>query len=277
METPIEGLQLVRINHPVERMPAVYSPSICCIAQGEKRVYLGGTAHVYDPRHYLCTTMPLPVEAEVPVATPEKPILGLVLSLETRAMAEILVEYEAVAETRRGAVAAEPTPGMNVVAVDAPFSTALERLLELLDDPVRLRVLGNGRLRELMFTVLEGAAGSLVRRTFGGSHDIARALSFLRENLSEPLSVDDLARQAGMSRTVFHRHFKAATTCSPLQFIKALRLSDAAMRIAQGANISQASAQVGYASASQFSREFRRQFGQSPRQWGRTAVGASSD
>lgn len=276
-DTPIEGLQLFRVIQPIERLPTVYPASICCIVQGSKRVFLAGATHVYDPRHYLCVTMPLPMEAEVTKATPDEPLLGLLLSLETRAMAETLVEYEAIVGPSRGSAAHEPTPGLAVAALDDPFATALERLLGLLDDPVKLRLLGSGRLRELLFTIIEGEVGPLIRRTFGGSHDISRAISYLRENIAEPLSVDDLAAKACMSRTVFHRQFKAATTYSPLQFIKALRLSDAAMLITQGANVSQAADHVGYTSASQFSREFRRHFGKSPRQWGKTAVGAPSD
>ena len=143
---------------------------------------------------------------------------------------------------------------------------------ELLDDLIKLRLLGNGRLRELLLTIIEGDAGPLIRRTFGGSHDISRALTYLRDNIAEPLSVDDLAQKAGMSRTVFHRQFKAATTFSPLQFIKALRLSDAAMLITQGANVSQAADRVGYTSASQFSREFKRRFGRPPGQERRWAL-----
>ncbi|NNF29526.1 MAG: AraC family transcriptional regulator, partial [Gemmatimonadetes bacterium] len=90
-ETPIDGLRLFRINEPIERLPGVYPASMCCIVQGTKRAYLGGVAHTYDEDHYLCATMALPVEAEVPFATPDEPVLGLLLDLDTRAMAETLV------------------------------------------------------------------------------------------------------------------------------------------------------------------------------------------
>lgn len=276
-ETPIEGLRLFRVNQPIERLPAVYPASMCCIAQGSKRAYLGGIAYTYDADHYLCAAMPLPVEAEVPFATPDEPVLGLVLDLDTRAMAETLVAYEAAARPHETTSTKELTPGLVVVKEDDGFVGAVVRLLQLLDDPVALRVLANGRLRELLFTIIEGEAGPLVRRTFGAAHDITRALTYVRENLSEPLSVDDLARRAGMSRAVFHRRFKAATSFSPLQFIKALRLSHAAMQIVGGKAVSQAADAVGYTSASQFSREFRRQFGKSPRQWARTAAASVPD
>jgi AraC-like DNA-binding protein len=114
-------------------------------------------------------------------------------------------------------------------------------------------------------------------QTLGGAHGISRVVTYVRENLGQPLTVDDLARRAGMSRAVFHRHFKAATSYSPLQFIKALRLNHAAMQMAGGEAVSQTADAVGYASASQFSHEFRRQFGTSPKQWTRTAAASASD
>ena len=276
-DTPIEGLQLFRISEPIERLPGVYPASMCCILQGEKRAYLGGVAHTYDEQHYLCATMSLPVEAEVPFATADEPVLGVLLDLDTRAMAETLVAYEAAARPRRTTSTEAMPPSLVVAEVDDGFVGAVGRLLELLDEPVALRVLADSRLRELLFTIIEGQAGPLLRQTFGGAHDITRVVAYLRQNLSEPLSVDDLARRAGMSRAVFHRRFKAATSFSPLQFIKALRLSHAAMQIVGGKTVGQAADDVGYASASQFSREFRRQFGQSPRQWARTGASTETD
>ena len=276
-ETPIEGLRLFRITQPVERLPAVTPASMCCIAQGRKRAYLGGVAYTYDTAHYLCATMPLPVEAEVPFATPDEPVLGLMLDLDTRVMAETLVAYEAAARPRGATSTHELTPGLAVVALHDDFVRAVVRLLQLLDEPVALQVLAKARLQELLFTIIEGEAGPLVRRTFGAAHDITRVLAYVRNNPSAPLSVDELARRAGMSRAVFHRRFKAATSFSPLQFIKTLRLSHAAMQIMGGRAVSQAADAVGYTSASQFSREFRRQFGKSPRQWAKTAATSPSD
>lgn len=276
-ETPIEGLRLFRINQPIERLPGIYPPSMCCIVQGSKRAYLGGAAHTYDADHYLCASMPLPVEAEVPFATPDEPVLGLLVDLETRTMAETLVAYEAAAGPNRTTSTKELTPGLVAVEVDDGFVTAVGRLLELLDNSVALRVLANSRLRELLFTIIEGDAGPLVRQMFADAHAITRVTTHLREHLRTPLSVDDLSRLAGMSRAVFHRRFKAATSLSPLQFIKALRLSHAAMHIVRGNAVSQAAHAVGYTSVSQFSREFRRQFGKSPKQWATTAAAIPPD
>ncbi len=276
-ETPIEGLQLFRVNAPIARLPGVYPASMCCIVQGTKRAYLGGVAHTYDEEHYLCATMSLPVEAEVPFATIEEPVLGLLLSLDTQTMAETVVAYEAAARAHEGMRTNELSSGLVVSEADDRFMVAVGRLLELLDEPLALKVLANSRLRELLFTIIEGQAGSLLRRTAGDAHDIARVVTYLRQNIREPLSVDALARKAGMSRAVFHRRFKAATSFSPLQFIKALRLSHAAMQLVGGKGVGHAAEAVGYTSVSQFSREFRRQFGKSPRQWAKTTAATEAE
>ncbi len=116
----------------------------------------------------------------------------------------------------------------------------------------------------------------MVRRTFGASRDLGRAFAYLHEHLREPISIDDLARAAGMSKPVFHRRFKAVTTLSPLQFMKAIRLNNAAALIAGGMNVAEAANHVGYGSASQFSREFSRQYGMSPRRWANDAGTAAA-
>ncbi len=275
-QTPIEGLKLFRVSGPIERLPSIYPPSMCCILQGQKRAYLGGNTYTYNRDRYLCATMSLPVEAEVLQATPEEPVLGVLLDLESRTMAETLVAYEAARGHSKPASSNELAPGLVLAEVDDGFYAALSKLLELLNDSVALQVLSNSRLRELLYTIIEGQAGPMLRQAFNGARDITLIVNYMRENLSEPLSVDELARKGGMSRAVFHRRFKAATSFSPLQFIKALRLSDAAMQIAHGKAVSQAADAVGYTSASQFSREFRQQFGKSPKQWVK-ANAASSD
>lgn len=266
-ETKLEGFQLFRVTQPVERIPAVYSPSICVILQGSKRAYLGGEELVYDEKGYLFCSMHVPIEAAVPHATPEEPVIGFLLSLESRALTELLVELETVSDKGYEPREIEQVPGMKVVAWDEPFTDAVLGLVRLLDDPVALKVLGKGKIREVMFTLARGEAGGLLRRNVGASRDVFRVLNYIKENLSEPITLQDLVKRAGMSKAVLHRKFKAATTLSPLQFIKALRLNEAAMMIASGTNVGLAAQQVGYESSSQFSREFRRQFGNSPRQW----------
>lgn len=270
--TPIEGLELFRVEQPIERLPTIYPASVCCIVQGEKRAYLDGMTYIYNASSYLCATMALPMESEVIEATPQRPVLGLLLDLNTLLMTETLLSYEAIAppheETeRRGELAV----GLVVAALDERFGQAMGRLLALLDEPVALRVLGRGRISELLFAVLEGEAGPLIRQTFGQGQEITGVIDDLQANLAEPLSVDELARRAGMSRAVFYRKFKRITNRTPLQFIKAMRLSQAAMQIVGGRSVAEAALAVGYVSPSQFSREFRQRFGASPREWARAA------
>ncbi|NNL48381.1 MAG: AraC family transcriptional regulator [Acidimicrobiia bacterium] len=265
-DTPLAGVQVFRVTDPIDRAPGVYPPSVCAILQGTKRAYYDGAVHTYDAHHFLCNAMPLPVEAEVPGASPEWPVLGLLVSLDTTAMGETLVAYE-TSQVEVVSNTESTGPGLVVAPWDPGFRDALFRLVEVLDDPVALHVLGSARLREFLFSVLRGPAGAILRRRLGKGSRMGWIVRHVRDNLAEPLAVDDLARRAGMSRAVFHRRFKEATSQSPIQFIKALRLNSAAMLITQGLSVGGAATHVGYSSPSQFSREFRRHFGRAPREW----------
>lgn len=273
--TPFDGVELFRVSAALDRLPGVYAPSICVIVQGQKHTYFDGRAHRYDPSHYLCATVPLPVEAEIRDASPENPVLGLLISLESRTMAELVVRFHSALPAPPNEGRGDRDDALVVAAWDDRFTSALERLLELLDDEVALDLLGHGRLQELLYAVLTGPAGPTIRRTVGGpARQLGGILTYIRSHLDEPLAIDQLASRAGMSRAVFDRHFKATTSMSPLQYVKALRLNDAAMRIANGSDITRAATDVGYASPSQFSREFKRHFGATPRTWASTYAGS---
>jgi|TARA_R110000803_G_scaffold62644_2_gene123014 AraC-like DNA-binding protein len=125
-------------------------------------------------------------------------------------------------------------------------------------------------LHEFYYELLKGEAGHSFRNAFGVGNEIARSIEFLSSNLDKTVTIEDLADQAGMSRAVFHRKFKQATNMSPIQFLKSMRLNKAAMKIAEGQNVSVAAMDVGYLSSSQFSREFKRLYGLSPKQWSQT-------
>ncbi len=276
LDTPLDGVQLFRADAPVPRVAAVYPPSLCVIVQGSKQAYLQGEMHVFGAGQALCVAMSIPIETEVPAATPEEPLLGLMVSLESRVAAETIIACQA-ARTSTGPDAESTGPdrpiGLGVAQCDEPLADALGRMLGLLGRPEAARVLGPGRVREVLYAAMDGEAGALIRNHLGGGQEIARVVGYVRDHVHEPLSVDDLARRAGMSRSAFDRRFKEATTYAPLQFIKAMRLGNAALRLRQGATVSEAAYAVGYASASQFSREFRRQFGPPPRAWGRAHEG----
>ena len=157
--------------------------------------------------------------------------------------------------------------GLALARWDEAFTESLLRLLQVCENPTDTAILGEGRLRELYYAVLKGDAGDSVRRAFGVGNEIARAIEYLSSRLDEAVTIEDMAAQVGMSRAVLHRKFKQATTMSPIQFVKSMRLNNAAMKIAGGMNVNEAAMDVGYVSSSQFSREFKRLYGQSPRQW----------
>jgi len=265
VETGIEGVQLFRVTAPVPCAPAVYEPTVVAIVGGAKEAVLDGQHYRYDSSRYLCCPMTLPVEAGTPDASPDDPLLGVMIRLDPRLTTELAIEMESVTPAIRRS--AERPAGLSLARWDDAFADALLRLLQVADDPVDRAVLGTGRLRELHYAVLKGDAGPAARGAFGVGNEIARAIRSLSANLAEPVTIEDMAARAGMSRAVFHRRFKEATSLTPIQFVKSMRLNKAAMKIAGGATVTTAAMDVGYFSPSQFNRDFKRLYGQPPRQW----------
>ncbi len=267
IDSGIKGVKLYRVSHALRCAPAVYEPSIIAIVSGSKEAILDGKHYVYDNHQYMCCSMSMPVEAGTPNATPENPLLGVQISLDTKVMTELAIAME----TSTGAIRKPPNgplpQGFALADWDTHFTDALWRLLQVIDDPMDRDVLGESRLREFYYAVLKGDAGSSVKRAFGIGNEIAKSIEYLSSNLHQTVTIDDMAAQVGMSRAVFHRKFKQATTLSPIQFVKSMRLNTAAMQIAVGKNVSEAAMNVGYVSSSQFSREFKRMYGQAPKQW----------
>ena len=267
VETGVKGVQLFRVTEPHRCAPAIYEPAVVAIVSGAKEAILDGKSYVYDASQYFCCTMSMPVEAGTPAASPDNPLLGVYISLDTRVMTELAIEMENAAGAIRKPKGGPLPNGVALARWDDAFTEALLRMLQLGDSPTDTVVLGDGRLREVYYAVLSGEAGDSARRAFGVGNEIARAIEYMSSRLNEAVTIEDMARQVGMSRAVLHRKFKQATTMSPIQFVKSMRLNNAAMRIAGGMTVNEAAMEVGYVSSSQFSREFKRLYGQSPRQW----------
>ncbi|MEQ8655397.1 MAG: AraC family transcriptional regulator [Kiloniellales bacterium] len=270
VDSALKGVQLFRVTEAMPCVPAVYEPTVVAILSGTKEAVLDGNHHVYGSDKYLLCPMTMPVEAGTPQASKDDPLLGAVITLEPRMMRELTMEIETAAGGNRQS-RGDASSALALASWDVGFTQALLRLFELLDNPVDLEVLGPGRMRELCYAVLMGEAGAAARRAFGVGNEIARTIDYLSNHLNEQVTIDDMADHVGMSRAVFHRRFKEATTMSPIQFVKTMRLNNAAMKIAEGKTVSEAAWDVGYQSSSQFSREFKRMYGQSPRQWSKTA------
>lgn len=266
-ETGIKGVQLFRVTEGVRCAPAVYEPTVVAIVSGTKEAILDGKSYVYGSGQYMCCSMSMPVEAGTPSASPDNPLLGVFISLDTRVMTELTMEVERAYGMKRQAKGEGIPPSIALSDWDNEFAEALLRLLQLSQNAADTAVLGDSRLREVYYAVLKGQAGDSARRAFGVGNEIARAIEYVSSRLNEVVTIDDIASQVGMSRAVFHRKFKQATSMSPIQFVKSMRLNTAAMKIVGGMNVNEAAMDVGYVSTSQFSREFKRLYGQSPKQW----------
>ncbi|KJZ09253.1 AraC family transcriptional regulator [Marinomonas sp. S3726] len=267
VETGVKGVQLFRVTSPVRCAPAIYEPTVVALVNGSKEAIVNGQRYAYDSSQFMCCPISMPVEAGTPEASPENPLLGVYISLDTKVMTELAIEMDTGIGAIRQPQISHLSPSLTLSHWDESFTEALLRLLRLLENPADISILGEGRLRELYYAVLKGEAGVSARRAFGVGNDIARVIEYLTANLDKPINIEVMATQMGMSRAVLHRKFKQATMMSPIQFVKSMRLNTAAIKIVGGMNVNTAAMEVGYVSSSQFSREFKRMYGQSPKQW----------
>ena len=266
-ETGIPGVRLFRATQAIPCVPAVYEPSVVAIVSGSKEAVLDGHRYIYDESKYLCCPMSMPVKAGTPNASIDDPLYGVFISLNQRVMTELTLEMENVGGSLPALKGDLRAQGIRLAEWDEGFTDALQRLLQLGANPTDAAVLGDARLRELYYAILQGEAGLFARQAFGAGNAIARSIAHVSSHLDAPISIEEMAARAGMSRAVFHRKFKQVTTMAPIQFVKSMRLNNAAMKIAGGMTVNEAAIDVGYVSPSQFSREFKRMYGQSPRQW----------
>lgn len=264
--TQLNGLTLYRLDQPMPRTPVVYSPSICIVAQATKRIHYGGRTVGYDSHNYLISSQTIPIEAEVVGATPQRPYLGLSLSIDRDTLSQLMLEVDGLASQREPG---EIPQILSASPITQRLQDALVRLLDTLEDPLRCAVLSSGMLREIYFEILHGPHGHLLRHCIqqdAGANRITRVIQYIERHYHRPLDIDLLANHAGMSPSTLHVHFKQATTMSPMQFVKKLRLHHARRLLLGGRLASEASYRVGYNSPSQFSREFKRLFGDLPSQ-----------
>lgn len=263
IETAVPGLALYRREGPTQPVSGMYEPSICWAAQGAKRVVLGDDTYTYDPHHFLLTSVDLPTVWQIIDASREKPCLGLMLKLDQREISQLMVDSHLPPPR-----AQQSSRGMATGTVTLPLLAALQRLLDLLDEPGDIPILAPIIQREISYRLLVGDQGERLRQmaSVGSqSHQIARAIGWLKGNFTRQLRIDDLATQVNMSTSTFHHHFRALTTMSPLQYQKWLRLNEARrLMLTERLDATTAAFQVGYESPSQFSREYSRLFGAPP-------------
>ncbi|PJJ55226.1 AraC family transcriptional regulator [Compostimonas suwonensis] len=259
--TALDGVRLTTDAEPMAGRAGFSEPSLAIVAQGVKRTVLNGTPYDYRAGQYLIVSIGLPVIGSVLEASREQPFAVFTLRLKPAVIASLLLETPSRgrAPAFSGLAISDATPELLDSAV---------RLVRLLDSPEDAPVLAAAYEREITWRLLTGAQGAIVRQiglADGSLAQIARTIHWIRGHYTETLRIEDLARLAGMSLSTFHRHFRGATSMTPLQFQKQIRLQEARSLLLAGSDdIAEVGYLIGYDSPSQFSREYRRAFGAPP-------------
>lgn len=263
VEEPLPGLHLARCSAPLQPVHSVVEPSICVIIQGSKEVLLGESRYCYDPSNYLLTTVALPRVSQVLSASRKQPYLSLRLELAPSLVSSVAVEAGHTWSKQRAAVSA-----IAVSPLDENLLDAFVRLVRLVDTPNHAQMLEPLITREILYWLLIGEQGSRLRHLAlqgGYTPDIIQAVKRLRHHFDQPLRIEEMAQDLGMSVSGFHHHFKAVTALSPLQFQKQLRLQEARrLMLSENLDATSAAYQVGYQDAAYFNREYKSLFGVPP-------------
>lgn len=257
------GIFIHQSSKPTESDISVLKPAFCFIAQGSKDVLLNDELFHYDSGHYLISTLDLPVKSNVVEASREKPYLTLRIDLDPALVASVMMESKTEVKKSGAKVKA-----MDVSPVDADLLDAVVRLVRLLDTPDEMELFAPPVIREIIYRLLKGRQGERLSHLVTSEVDtrrISSAVKQLRENIDQPLKIESLARELGMSVSGFHNHFKSVTAMSPLQFQKQMRLQEARrLMLAENMDVATASFRVGYEDPSYFSREYKKLFGTPP-------------
>jgi AraC-like DNA-binding protein len=264
--TKLPGLAIFKEIQHRGRHPFLYNQGIVLIGQGSKRLYLGNTIYAYDPENYLVVSVPLPAECEI-YASKDKPMLALIVDIDIGMLNRIIShmdEHIDHALLRRR----EKHKGIFVAAVTWEIKDVVARLLTALQSPIDSSVLGKGLVYELLFRIMCGENAAVLYALAMKNTNLAKiekALKLIHSSYNAAMSVDSLAALVNMSPSAFHRAFNDVTASSPIQYLKKIRLNKARdLLLEQRVCVGEAALHVGYESAAQFSREFKRYFGNSP-------------
>ena len=263
--TAIDGVLVSAATEPREPAASSSGTVMALIAQGTKRLACGSRVYEYTAGQYLVASIDLPITGHYSQASPERPALGFGLVLRPDRIASLLLDAGPNGSLAGPAHVVPPALGV----ADAPdeLLDAAVRMLCLLDDPADHAILAPMIEREILWRLLRGPLGETVRQTAladSSLTSISQAVRWITDHYNEPFRVADLARACSMSTSAFHRNFQAVTASSPLQFQKQIRLHKARLMLIADTDVATAGYRVGYDNPSQFSREYRRQFGLPP-------------
>jgi AraC-like DNA-binding protein len=259
VETAIPGVAVTVARQTTQPAIGMFQPRFCLVLQGAKEVTIGQRRMRYDPSCYFIASLEVPATGCIIEADASRPYIGLSMALDPEALAALITELPERADTDVASFAVSP--------VTVQLLDPWVRLLRLLDTPADVPVLAPMLEREILYRLLQGPQGGALRqiaRADSRLGQVRRAIAWIREHYDQALRIAALAEIAGMSAASFHRHFKAATALSPLQYQKSIRLQQARRMLATKRDASRVAYAVGYESASQFSREYARQFGLPP-------------
>lgn len=259
------GLTFFHSTVPLVRTQAVYRPCVCFVIQGRKRLFLEQETLEYDASKYMVVSLPMPMEGSIIEASERRPCMGILLEFDSTMLSRLVLE---MTDEGHSAPNGATERGVFTAKMTAPLSTAVTRFLETLPSAMDRRILGPGAVRAILYHVLLGEQGHRLRSLAvadGVGYRVTRIIRYLEENVDQPLDVSVIAKHVGMGTSTLHHAFKRATAMSPIQYLKKLRLHRArALMLGEGLSAREASFRVGYASPSQFSREFKRMFGVPP-------------
>ncbi|KEQ02771.1 AraC family transcriptional regulator [Pseudorhizobium pelagicum] len=259
--TAIPCVSLLTAERTTEPAAGMTELVMCLVLQGAKAISCGENELHYAAGSYFIASIEIPVFGRVSQASDQKPFLGIGFNFDPRQIAELVMEMPDVRDP-------EYLCGLGVSQSDPQLEEAFLRMVRLLDRRGEIPVMAPILEREILFRLLQGPQGAKLRQIAqvdGRQSQVRRALAWIRDHLTEPFKVEDLARMAGMSVSVFHRHFKAATTMTPIQYQKRFRLHEARRQLlGTPGDATRVAFAVGYESASQFSREYARLFGLPP-------------
>lgn len=261
--TAIPRLSLIRMSNPTEPIHALHEPALCIVAQGRKQVMLGDRIYRYGPEQYLVVSVDVPIIGQVTEASVNEPYLCFRLDLDPGVLGALIME----AGLGSGAGEA-PASGLCLDVVTPELLSAAARLVALLATPRDAAILAPLAEREILYRLLTGSQAPRLREIAHAEsrlQQVNRAIGWIKRNYQKPFRIESVAREARMSPSALHQHFKAVTAMSPLQYQKQLRLQEARRLIlGQAMDAATAGHNVGYDSPSQFSREYSRLFGAPP-------------
>lgn len=262
LQTGIKGFSAALRTAPTSNQHCFYKPMAILVLQGKKQTVLGSEKFTYNENQLVVTSIDIPTVGSIVEASPEKPFMALIFDLDNYVISQLLSEGSSPQNeaARRG---------MGIIDADESLLDAFSRLTALVGQPERQKVMAPMIIKEIHYLLLTSPLGDILRtiNTKGSQNNrIANAISWMKENYRRPLKIDELAQKFNMAESSFYRHFSKVTTLSPLQYQKKLRLHEAQrLMLAENFDAAKAAYEVGYESASQFNREYKRMFGTPPK------------